>query len=159
MITLEYLRENYIVKGRLLLTKYREFEVGTIDYSRSSPYKRVKMHGEMWYVHRLIFWMINGYLPPLVDHKDRDTLNNDPSNLRDLNHNQNLINAKLRKDNSSGFKGIRWHTKAKKWEARIGYKGVSHYLGLYDNLEDAIKSRKIMEDKFMNPETTLFAEA
>lgn len=53
--------------------------------------------------------------------------------------------------NSSGYKGVRWHKAAQKWNARITFKGKEIYLGLFDRLDDAIEARKKAEEKYFNP--------
>jgi hypothetical protein len=58
------------------------------------------------YVHRKIFKEAYGYLPNVVDHKDRDITNNDPNNLRPANHSKNGLNRGKQKNNKSGFKGV-----------------------------------------------------
>jgi len=94
---------------------------------------------------------MKGYLPELVDHKDRNGLNNNIDNLRDLSHSLNHLNADVRSDNTSGHTGVRWNKKAKKWIARIHHQGKEHHLGCFDTIEEAIKAR---EDR----NTTLFKE-
>jgi hypothetical protein len=51
-------------------------------------------------------------------------------------------------DNTSGYKGIDFSKKNNKWRARI-YKGKEIHLGLFDNIEDAIKARELAEKEFV----------
>ncbi len=74
---------------------------------------------------------------PHVDHKDGNGLNNRRSNLRAATVAQNQYNARLRKDNSSGFKGVYRVKSARKWRACIKLNGVERYLGQFSNPEDA----------------------
>ena len=75
----------------------------------------------------------------VVDHINRDTLDNRKCNLRIVNRSQNLINSGYRK-NLSGFKGVTWHNQNKKWQAKIIVKGKQIYFGLYDDKIKAAKS-------------------
>lgn len=78
-----------------------------------------------------------------VDHIDGNSLNNQTSNLRICNCSQNTANAKLSLSNTSGFKGVSFDKKLKKWRADIRCEGRTHFLGssaepevaakLYDN--------------------------
>lgn len=52
---------------------------------------------------------------------------------------------KRRKDNISGKTGVSWNLKSSKWEARIGKGNKIHILGLFVQLEDAIKARESAE--------------
>lgn len=54
-----------------------------------------------------------------TDHWDRNKLNNQRGNLRPCTRLQNCRNAGLRKDNRSGYKGVFWSERAKRWLVRI----------------------------------------
>lgn len=54
---------------------------------------------------------------------------------------------KKSKNNTSGVTGVRWDKRSCKWRARISHKGKSIELGLYSNMEDAIKVRKEAEER------------
>lgn len=56
------------------------------------------------------------------------------------NHNQ-----RVRKDNSSGYKGVHWNAKGRKWEARMSINGKIHNLGFHSTKQEAIKARKQFE--------------
>lgn len=75
----------------------------------------------------------------LVDHKNRNTLDNRMENLRICTRQENSMNSIMRKNNKSGHKGIWWCKEFKKWGAsyKLGDKNV--FLGRFDDKEDAIK--------------------
>lgn len=62
-----------------------------------------------------------------------------------------VLNTKKYKNNSSGKKGVCWNKRANSWEVSICFQKKKHYLGLYKNLEDAIKARKEAEEKYFKP--------
>ena len=86
------------------------------------------------YLHRVIMSALSD---DIIDHIDGDGLNNSRTNIRLVDHSQNMMNVGLRSHNTSGFKGVTWNKKAGKWEARIGCRGKYHYLGLYDDPSEA----------------------
>lgn len=88
-------------------------------------------------IHKLIFFIENGYLPEHVDHKDGNILNNEPSNLRAATKPQNHHNSKKPKNNTSGVKGVSWNRNAGKWEVKVCLNRKSYSGGLHLNLEDA----------------------
>ena len=90
---------------------------------------------------RVIFLLHKGYLTKgkCIDHIDNNSLNNNPKNLRECTNSQNSHNSKLRKTNTSGYKGVSWHKTCRKWQVRIKVNGKEHYFGLFVNKEDAIK--------------------
>lgn len=73
-----------------------------------------------------------------VDHKNGNGLDNRRANLRPATPSQNMHNQQLRTNNTSGAKGVYWHKVAKKWAARISVNYERVYLGLFDNVEDAV---------------------
>lgn len=83
----------------------------------------------------------------LVDHINQDRLDNRRSNLRPATKRLNALNAKRRRDNSSGAHGVRWHKAARKWTAEIYVRGRSIYLGLFDTIEEAISARLAAEEQ------------
>ena len=76
-----------------------------------------------------------------VDHVDNNKLNNNISNLRWATTVENSRNAKLSKRNTSGIKGVRFNSNAKKWHAQIYIDGIRIHLGYYDNIEEAKQAR------------------
>ena len=75
-----------------------------------------------------------------VDHIDGDGLNNRRNNLRICRCSQNQGNARIRKDCSSGVKGVTFRKSKKQWVARIQVNKKRMDLGGYNNLEDAAKA-------------------
>ncbi len=49
------------------------------------------------------------------------------------------FNKPLKSTNKSGFKGVCWHKKSKKWTSRCIVDGKNYHLGFFDNIEDAVK--------------------
>jgi hypothetical protein len=78
---------------------------------------------------------------PIVDHIDGNRSNNNVSNLRWVNHRQNAINSKIQKNNTSGFKGVQYHSVQKKWLATCMIHG-KFTVKAFVNLNDAIECRK-----------------
>jgi len=86
----------------------------------------------------------------MVDHIGGLETRNDNRkyNLRIVNNSKNQMNTKLRRDNSSGVKGVNWCNTNNTWIARIQVNGSRIYLGEFKNFEDAVKTRKEAEKKF-----------
>lgn len=93
-------------------------------------------------LHRLI---MDAPTKIVVDHINRDGLDNRKINLRLCTQKENIRNSKLYKNNSSGYKGISFIRN--KWRSRIFIEGKDKHLGLFDTLEEAITAREnyIME--------------
>lgn len=72
-----------------------------------------------------------------VDHENHNTLDNRNGNLRRASPNQNQWNSGKRPINTSGFKGVGWYKKYKKWRAQIQANGVNRHIGYFDTPEAA----------------------
>jgi hypothetical protein len=120
----------------------------TLSLNGKNNHKYYKIHfcikskGCFLSAHRLFFYWHHGYLPKQIDHIDRIKLNNDVSNLRELNNSQNQHNRdKLKKrkgkKTSSKYKNVIWDKKSNKWRARVrlNYKLIS--LGFFDDEDEA----------------------
>lgn len=79
----------------------------------------------------------------VVDHKNRNPLDNRRVNLRIASQAENLRNTGLARNNTSGYPGVSWDKKYRKWVANFHI-----HLGRYDDIEDAIESRRQAEKKY-----------
>lgn len=73
----------------------------------------------------------------ICDHKNHNGLDNHKSNLRLCTSSQNARNQQARAGCTSKYKGVCWHKKHKKWQARITCNGNHMHLGSFDNQIDA----------------------
>ena len=89
--------------------------------------KEVKIHNQIMSPPKGLF----------VDHRDRFGLNNTDINLRIVTHQQNCQNRGLRKDSTSGYKGVGWNVSMGKWEARINVNDKYIYLGWFNDIAEA----------------------
>lgn len=83
----------------------------------------------------------------LVDHKNRNTLDNRRRNLRPCTHTENMRNVRTSRNNSVGHLGIRL-TKDGKFNVRIVANRKEHHIGNYDSLKLAIEARERAEDLY-----------
>lgn len=88
----------------------------------------------------------------VVDHINHNTLDNRKSNLRIVTSAQNNQNRKgCHSDNKySRLRNVHWHKGLSKWRVRIIANGKTHYIGAYDDLEQA-KEVAIRERKRLLP--------
>lgn len=82
-------------------------------------------------LHRLIMQPPKGLI---VDHRNRDSLDNRRSNLRIGTHAQNRVNGR---NHGKYLKGVRWHINKGRFEANIRYRGRQHHLGYFKTEQEA----------------------
>lgn len=75
-----------------------------------------------------------------TDHINGNGLDNQRSNLRHCNKGQNNRNQKLRKDNTTGFKGVSHGARPGVYNAYINHLGKKKYLGTFTSLIEAAKA-------------------
>lgn len=103
----------------------------------NAGYRTIRIDGVSHYSHRLAWLFEHGDAPPLLDHRNRNKGASGINNLRPATPTQNAYNRKVRKDNSSGIKGVSWFKPAGKWRAVIRVGGKNKHLGLFDDVEAA----------------------
>lgn len=87
---------------------------------------------------RMIFLFMHGHLPVIVDHIDRNPLNNRIENLRAASHRINARNRGSVEQGHSEYLGVTWC--AGKWVAAAAGCGHYGYLGRFINERDAARA-------------------
>ena len=143
MITQSRLQELFDYENGQLIWKVARQKIRIGDVAgtlHNQGYLSVCIDYKSYLVHRLIFLFHHGYLPAFVDHKDRNKKNNCIDNLREATKTQNNANQKLHRTNKSGFRGVSWQSKSKKWAAYISINNKTKNLGLYETPEAAYEA-------------------
>jgi len=101
-------------------------------------YVRIALNGKQYKAHRLAWLYMTGEWPNnQIDHIDTIRTNNKWSNLRLANNQENHSNSPMRKNNTSGYKGVSWSKRDAKWFTTIMVNYKSIYLGAYGTAEEA----------------------
>lgn len=114
--------------------------VGCIN--KGSGYYQVGIGLERYQVHRVIYAMHHTIDDTkMIDHIDGDRGNNRIENLRQVNMTENLLNAKVAKNNTSGVTGVRWNKSQQRWLVSVKVRGKTIWLGTFKDKKDAIDKR------------------
>lgn len=86
--------------------------------------------------HRVVCAILDGMWPrEMVDHINRDKLDNRPENLRMASPAENAANNVIGRGTST-HRGVSYYARYGKWKAQVMRNGVVHWLG-YHKTEDA----------------------
>lgn len=107
---------------------------GTVQWG----YVVIRLCGRDYAAHRLAWLHVHGEWPNgLVDHENREPLDNRLTNLRPANGTQNNANTALQRNNTSGFKGVSFHGSSGRWRAVIKKNGVARQIGSFESAAEA----------------------
>lgn len=143
-------------------SKGEEFYFDLEDYDKikdycwhisSSGYVRTNIRNSdnisALFLHNIVMDNVFSY-EHMVDHINgiESRHDNRKYNLRIVNNSENQMNTAIRKDNTSGVKGVNWSEGKEKWTARIQVNSKRIFLGNFKYFEDAVKARKEAEEKY-----------
>ncbi len=123
------------VKGHTVLVDEDDYDkVIKKNWHMKLGYPRTRMGNDHIFMHQFIFGKKDGFM---IDHIDRNKLNNQKSNLRYATRQMNFINQN-RKRNHSKFRGVCLSSRPqkKKWRAYCGRK----HLGYFKTEEEAARA-------------------
>jgi hypothetical protein len=129
-------RGRFFCKGKIA-GNLCDFTANAAGFRRMVQYDGVK-----YLAHRLIFFYHYGFFPETVDHIDGNPLNNRIENLRVATYSENSRNQKKRKNNTTGYKGVSFNKKYKKYTASICLDGKVKALGSFNTPEEAYEIYK-----------------
>lgn len=101
----------------------------------SNGYKTVSIQGRAYKVHRIVYKMVHGKVPEMLDHIDGNPSNNNISNLRPCSHSSNGYNRKINTNNTSGVKNVCWSKHHNKWKVDVQVNKKRYCFGYYKDLE------------------------
>lgn len=127
------------------VSQYAWFLGGAVD----SPQPTAVINGVKVSLPQLLFKHYGKYDDSLrVMFKNKDTMDCRKANLELVTYQQMIQYTRVYKNNKSGYKGVDFMPKLNKWRARIMIDGKEKHLGLFTNIDDAIKARKDAEERF-----------
>jgi len=132
----------------IILTKGCKALVDDEDYERINKFRwnfqsgraGRSIGGRKNKVNFMLHWAIIGKPKKgfVVDHIDNNPLNNTRSNLRICTPGENAKNSKqIGKNNTSGYKGVKWDKARNKWMASIMVEYRNKFLGRFESKEKA----------------------
>lgn len=154
MITAERVRELFIydpdtgVFTRRIATGRRNcHRAGEIAGTRQNHgYIVISADHRRYVAHRLAWLYVYGVWPVGdLDHINGIKDDNRITNLREATRKENMQNVRKHKHNTSGHKGVAWHSQRNKWRAYIFVDYQQKHLGLFDTKLAAAAAREQAE--------------
>jgi hypothetical protein len=129
-------KEFVVTQEGVLLRNKTGKEAGYLD--KTTGYRRVSIGNKKVHTHQLVYFMSYGVWPSLVDHIDRNKLNNSPTNLRVVSHKENICNS----DKVHQARGVAFHKASGKWTAYLPRNGNKHqrHIGLFETEQEALRA-------------------
>ena len=112
--------------------------------NKDSKYIQSRIKDKMVKLHRFVMDINDKNL--VVDHINRNPLDNRKSNLRICSYKENSFNKSIRVDNTSGIPGVSFHKINKKWRAKIKYNNLTIHLGYFEDINEALINRRVAEE-------------
>lgn len=104
----------------------------------NSNYLSISILYHDYQAHRLAWLYVTGEWPKdQIDHIDGVRLHNMFENLREVSNSENGKNQGRNSKNKSGYMGVSWAKRDKRWKAQITVDGEKLRLGLFRTAEDA----------------------
>ena len=110
----------------------------------ATGYHRARIKGERYRAHRVIWKLVHGVDPDVIDHLNHDRTDNRLCNLRSNTVTENNRNS-LRAYSTGGIPGVRYREDRGAWTANIRNDGHQTHLGQFNTRDEAAAARKIAE--------------
>lgn len=130
--------------NKLVTFTFSEIDKQLVESHYWALHKTGYIHTSGKYLHRLIMPARAGYV---VDHINRNKLDNRRENLRYATVSENRHNSKLNVNNTSGVKGVSRTKKGAPWAAEVMVNRKRFYLGAYSTIEEAANARSSFLEK------------
>lgn len=112
---------------------------GSIAGTRTKRgYVAITIDQKIYMAHNLAWFYHYGEWPKTeLDHRDTDGMHNAIDNLREATSSQNKTNQKVRRTNTTGFKGVSKKAGSIGYQAKITVRGKQIHLGYFETPEEA----------------------
>lgn len=147
---LDYSTETGVFTWKVSRGRVSKGSIAGTAVSVGNRYTRweIRVEGKRYKAHQLAFLYVHGYIPPEIDHEDRNPLNNAILNLVDSSKSRNQLN-KNKNFGKETPKGVFVKASTGRYFVQIQGK---HY-GYFDDVEQAGTVANEVYDRLLNENT------
>ncbi|HAM4421376.1 TPA: hypothetical protein IBV86_003656 [Escherichia coli] len=106
---------------------------------KGKEYLQTSVNGHGYQLSRVVYEMFNGPIPDGYYIENADKSCAKIEKLKLISKSESKLKSEV--NTTSGIKGVCWKKTRNKWVAQIEVNTIKHYLGYFDNINDAIKAR------------------
>jgi hypothetical protein len=100
--------------------------------------------GKKYCTHRIVWLIYYGEWPKNhIDHINQDPTDNRIKNLRDVTQAENNKNKTLQNNSKTGYSGVSFYKRYRKYQVVISTNNIKKHLGYYDTAEEAAAVRAV----------------
>ena len=137
-VTQELLKELFVYDpAGFLIRKSNGRRAGSKNENRPCY---VSVGREVYLSYRLIYLLMTGEYPNVIDHINRDCRDDRICNLRNGTNQENSFNRGSVPNSSSKYKGVSWDKARNKWMSVIRFNGVHNHIGRFDDEESGARA-------------------
>jgi hypothetical protein len=109
----------------------------------------IRISNKRYLAHRIIWLLVTGSWPlEEIDHIDRNPSNNTWPNLRCATRSENGCNRRLHRNNTTGFRGVRFDKRKKQYFSSINVRRKNFFLGTFETPEEAYETYCVAAKKY-----------
>ena len=127
---------------------FKSFIGKKAGFSSGNNYIRINIKNKQYFAHRIIFMMHHGYLPNIIDHIDRNSLNNKIENLREADARENALNSTLTQPSITGIRNVYFDKRRNKYNVVLKVNKKHKFIGSYFDLELAELVSTMAKEKY-----------
>ena len=119
----------------------------------SAGYGTISVNKRPMLTHRFAYELLVGEIPEglQLDHQCHVLTCVNPNHLKPVDTKRNMENQLLAADNSSGYRGVYWSKKYRRWIGNVRHWGVNHHAGSFLTADDANDATvKLRNELFTN---------
>lgn len=137
MIKVKLTQNKYALVDDDDFLKISQFKWCYVSYGKTGYARRMDKNGKTIRMHHMILPFNSGFM---VDHINMNGLDNRKSNLRLVTKSQNMMNGGVRKNSTSGYKGVCWNKRFNYWVVNIWKDYKQIHIGSFHNKKEAAKA-------------------